>query len=85
MLWCSSLVLITDVDFFVSVSVKRPALPFILWGIWVDLPMRLKWLRLREGKCFAVVVIITSIPVTFILTWVFPLLLFKVTMTLKIS
>ena len=56
MLWCSSLVLITDVDFFVSVSVKRPALPFILWGIWVDLPMRLKWLRLREGKCFAVVV-----------------------------
>ena len=61
MLWCSSLVLITDVDFFVSVSVKRPALPFILWGIWVDLPMRLKWLRLREGKCFAVVVIITSI------------------------
>ena len=24
-------------------------MPFMLWGMWVDLPMRLKWLRLRDG------------------------------------
>ena len=24
-------------------------MPFIFWGMWVDLPLRLKWLRLRDG------------------------------------
>ena len=84
-LWCSSLIWISlFLCFFVSFAFIRPALPFILWSIWVDLPMRLKWLRLREGRCFAVVVTITSIP--------FPVdskhflsNFLQVTMTLKIS
>ena len=25
-------------------------MPFVFWGAWVDLPVRLKWLRLRHGE-----------------------------------
>ena len=33
-----------------SCSTIIETLPFIFWGIWVDLPLRLKWLRLKSGE-----------------------------------
>ena len=32
------------------ISAVVESMPFVLWGLWVDLPLRMKWLRLAEDR-----------------------------------